>query len=378
MRVLQVISTIGYYGAESMVSALCSELRSRNAGLALCILTSKTQRSRALVEKAVESGIPALEICCDSRWEWQAIRSLRGFIRDQKITVIHSHNYKSNFYALMASFGLNVQLVSTCHNWAYTTRNLRIYAALDLRVLRHFSHVAAVSQQVSETLVQAGIPARRVTRIDNGIQVEQFENAVPPASRTAGITIGTVCRLVPEKGVADLLHAAKNVLLRHRDVRFLIAGDGPARLELEELAHKLGISSHVTFSGFCKDMPSTYAAMDVFVLPSWNEGMPMSVIEAMAAGKPVVSTFVGALPEVITDKTGVLIAPGDHQTMAKVLTTLIDNRDLRESMGREAAIRARKSFSVQAMADSYCRIYEEICDARLKAHSRRARAQTAV
>jgi glycosyltransferase involved in cell wall biosynthesis len=378
MRVLQIISTIGYYGSESVVSALCSELRSRNAGLALCILTSRTQRSRALIERAVETGIPSLEICCDGRLDWQAIRSLRRFIRDQKITVIHSHNYKSNFYALLASLGLNVQLVSTCHNWAYTTRNLRIYAALDRRVLRHFSRVAAVSQQVSEALVRAGIPAHRVTRIDNGIQVKQFANAVPPASRTEGITIGTVCRLVPEKGVADLLHSAKDILLRHRNVRFLIAGDGPARREFEELAHKLGISSHVTFSGFCKDMPSTYAAMDIFVLPSWNEGMPMSVIEAMAAGKPVVATFVGSLPQIITNETGFLIAPGDRQTLAKVLAVLIENRELRQSMGREAVIRARKSFSVQTMADSYFRIYEEVCDARLKSHSRHARAQTAV
>ncbi len=358
MRVLQIISTIGYYGAESVVSGLAGDLHSRGVGVAVCILTSRTQRSCVVADKALQLGIPALEICCSGKFDWQAIRALRRFIREQKITIIHAHNYKSNFYALLAACGLNMRFISTCHNWTNATRSLRFYAALDRMVLHRFSRTIAVSGPIARSLLAAGVPPERIFRIDNGIDLQQFENI--SVALSSEITAGTASRLVPEKGLADLLQAAKEILAQYQNVRFLIAGEGPARAQLEKLATELGIDSHVTFSGFCTDMPRFYAAIDVFVLPSHNEGMPMSVLEAMAASKPVIVTRVGELPRMITEETGFLIVPGDRDALCKALAILIEDRELRTKMGHAAAQRAQESFSLRSMADSYFNIYQEI------------------
>src|SRR5581483_1042037 len=358
MRILQLISTIRYYGAESVVSGLSRELHAQNHSTVVSTLTRVEKHSDVITEKAARWGIPAFDIACLGRADWHALRTLRRLIRDQEITLIHSHNYKSNLYAYLATYRGKLPLVATCHNWTRSTKSLRMYAALDHFLLRGFDRVVAVSDLVAENLRHSRLPADRISVIPNGIEVRDFE-AVPAAlhpKEDDQIAIGAVCRLTPEKGVPDLLFVAKALMDRHPRVRLVIAGDGPDRHQFETLAGELGIAAKVKFLGFQSDMPAIYASMDIFVLPSWNEGMPMSVLEAMAAAKPIVASRVGAIPKLVSNEAGILIEPGDRNALQTALEKLIADKDLRLAMGKAGRQSVAATFGIQKMTEAYLQV----------------------
>ncbi|MBZ5522469.1 MAG: glycosyltransferase family 4 protein [Acidobacteriia bacterium] len=361
MRILQLISTIGYYGAESVVCSLARQLRAQGHESMVCILTRSSRYDDTIVVKCRKEGIPAFVIDCSGRLDWKAIRQLRRLLREHPVDIVHAHNYKSNLYAWLATRGSGIPLAATCHNWTGSTASLRLYASLDRMVLRGFTKIVAVSAPVAEELRRACVADDRISVIRNGIDTEVFRSAVAafPRESPSQITIGTVCRLVREKGVADLLHAARSLLKTHPDLRFLIAGDGPYRPEFEALAAYLGIAAKVRFLGFQSDMPAVYASMDIFTLPSYNEGLPVSVLEAMAAGKPVVASRAGALPEVINETVGSLIAPGDREALVRSLGRLIDDPALMREQGANASRMVRQRFDAQEMARQYVEVYED-------------------
>lgn len=360
MRILQLISTIGFYGAESVVCSLARQLRAQGHETTVCILTRRERYDDTIVAKCRDEGIPAFAVNCSGRLDWKAVRSLRRLISAQEIDLVHAHNYKSNLYAWMATRGTGIPLVATCHNWTGSTASLRFYASLDRIVLRGFARIVAVSPGVREKLREAGIAEQRVSIIRNGIDVEVFRaaKAAYPRETDSQITIGSVCRLVREKGVADLLHAAKSLLKRHRDLRFLIAGDGPDRGEFEALTAYLGITSKVSFLGFQSDMPAFYASIDIFTLPSYNEGLPVSALEAMAAGHAVVASRVGALPEVIDESCGSLVTAGDREALGRSLENLIDHPELIKEQGANGRLRVGQRFDAREMARQYAEVYE--------------------
>ncbi len=348
MRVLQLISTIGYYGAESVVCGLSRESHRLGHGTVVSTLTRKDRHSGTIVEKAQGAGIPAFDFPCSGRIDFSVLRSLRALIREQRIELIHSHNYKSNIYAYLAALGKKIPLVSTCHNWTVATRSLRIYASIDQSLLRAFDKVIAVSDKVAGQLRLAGLPDSRVSVIANGIEIQEFETARPsvPAPAPGEITIGTACRMVPEKGIPDLLYSFAALLDRFPNIRLIIAGDGPNRQEFETIARKLGISGRVSFLGFQNDMPAIYASM--------------SILEAMAAGKPVIATSVGAVPKVVTENVGVLIEPGSRHALQEALERMLASQPLRVSLGRAGYELVSRQFGVRTMTESYLDLYEDV------------------
>lgn len=315
-----------------------------------------------MFEKALRAGLPAFDISCSGRFDWQALLSLRQLVRENNIDIVHSHNYKSNLYSYLATRGLGIPLIATCHNWTNTTPMLRAYAALDCFVLRKFERVVTVSSAIGARLLQSGVPESRICEISNGIEADHFRCAVPsfPREYKDQVTIGTICRLVPGKGVEDLLHVVPKIIQDYPRVRFLIAGDGPCRRDFEELAARLGIARHLKFLGFRNDIAAIHASMDIFVLASLNEGLPMSVLEAMAAGNPVIATRVGALPQVIDGTVGTLIDPGDREGLLLGLKHLLDDPHLRMTQGENSHRRASQRFGAERMARQYLQVYEEL------------------
>ncbi|HWZ45606.1 MAG TPA: glycosyltransferase family 4 protein [Candidatus Saccharimonadales bacterium] len=360
MRILQLISTIGYYGAESIVCTLARQLHAQGHEVVVCILTRASRYDDSIVAKCRQEGVPALAIDGPGRLDLRAVNRLRRLVREREIDVVHTHNYKSNLYAWLATRSAGIPLVATCHNWTRSTASLRFYASLDRLILRGFRRTVAVSPLVADKLRQARIPHQRVSVIRNGIDTEVLQAAPAfPREHPAQVTIGCVCRLVHEKGVADLLHAAQSLLKERPGLRFLIAGDGPDRAEFEALAAELGIAPKVSFLGFQSNMAAVYASIDIFTLPSYNEGLPVSVLEAMAAGKPIVASRIGALPEVVTEAAGSLIPAGDRAALAHSLRNLIDNPALMRKQGVHARERVRQLFDARAMARQYVEVYED-------------------
>jgi glycosyltransferase involved in cell wall biosynthesis len=165
--------------------------------------------------------------------------------------------------------------------------------------------------------------------------------------------------LAPEKGLSFFLKAARGVLSQFPDTTFVLVGEGPERSALESLAETLNIKEKVLFTGAQREMPAVYASLDIFVLPSISEGMPLALLEAMAAGKSVVASRVGAIPSVITSgEHGLLVEPGNVVDLQGAILQYLRDPTLASKMGRNAAEHMSASFSVQRMASEYLAIYQ--------------------
>ena len=361
--VLLLISSEGYYGVENMIVNLASGLSALGCRPILAVFRDSRACHTEIADHARSRGLTVELVPCSGRFDLRAVACLRSLIRSHQVDVIHSHGYKANLYAFAAAALSPARLVATCHNWLGTSWSMRGYAALDRLCLRFFDCITFVSERVSRTLRNSGIPARKLHKIPNGVDIERFDAAstLQPTALNDECLIGFVGRLVPEKGGVILLQAARTVLTQRPQTKFVLVGDGPARQSLQSLAADFGISDQVTFAGARNDMPAVYASFDLLVLPSLCEAMPMCVLEAMAAGKAVIATTVGSVPEVVDpEQTGILVEPGNVDSLAKALLRLIDSPRDRRRMGANGRIRATQHFSATAMSKTYLELYQRV------------------
>lgn len=278
-------------------------------------------------------------------------------------------------------------IVYTVHNSVLQrtrgTPEGRLCAHVERALARLTDRVIAVSRALWEEYSSIpGLGPRKVRHVPNGVALERFpDNGEPSLGRTPeraararaalgcrrdAVLVGTVARLVPEKGIALLLHAL--AYLRKLGLRpeVIVAGDGPARADLEALAGTLGVSEQVRFLGFVDDIASFYAALDGFVLPSLSEGLPLSLIEAMVAGVPVVASRTAGTEEVVGPGMGFLAAPGDHVALAMCLKELILRPNEAGRMAENAREEARRRFSIEGMVRATQEVYVEAMSEREK------------
>jgi len=235
----------------------------------------------------------------------------------------------------------------------------------DRIVLSRFDAVAVVSEVIRQHLRRGGVREGRIVTIHNGIDpaavLPRSDGRLPPQRCEREIVVGTAARLSPEKGLRYLLDAAAAVLPDHPHVSFVIVGEGSERDALREHAERLGIGARVSLPGAQSDMAEFYAGIDVFVLPSLTEGMPLALIEAMTAGKPVIATAVGSVPVLIDDpRNGVLVRPADAAGLATAVRSLLQDPELRARLGRTAQETAGARWSAAAMAARYWNVYESL------------------
>jgi glycosyltransferase involved in cell wall biosynthesis len=233
-------------------------------------------------------------------------------------------------------------------------------------VLRRFDLVVAVSTEVAERLRHAGVSPDKIRVIDNGIEVADFETDVPTLRHELGLDskcflAGAVGRLSPEKGFDVLLAAAPMVVRQHPEVRFVIVGDGPERKKLEQLTLENGLQASLFLTGRRNDMAGVYTSLDLQVQPSLQEGLPMTILEGLAARKPIVATRVGAVEKVIADgKTGLLVPPSDAAQLAQAIMRLIEAPALRSQLANAGHELVRTKFSSERMAGAYVAAYAEL------------------
>jgi glycosyltransferase involved in cell wall biosynthesis len=319
------------------------------------------------VDAARERGLPHEVFPCRGQVDPRAILEIRRRVRELEIDIVHSHETKSNVYSLLCTFGTKARKVATCHNWIGRGWKIRVYNRIDKMILRWLSKVVAVSDQVERQVLQAGVPRGRLERIDNGVQLARFEVAPETADevrREWGIpsghgVIGTIARLSREKNIELVLEACKRVRAERPAATLVIVGDGEHRGSLERQAERLGIEEHVRFLGVRRDIPRILSGFDLFVLTSEKEGMPMVILEAMAARRPVLSTPVGAIPQVVSDgQTGFLVRPGDAAQLAGRMLLLLGDPARARTMGERAHQAIRHRHSTEKMGADYVRLYE--------------------
>jgi glycosyltransferase involved in cell wall biosynthesis len=365
VNVLQLISSEGHYGAENMLLQLCGSLRSLGCGSVVGVFENLHHPHLEVAEQVRARGIPVEIIPCRGRLDWDAVREIRKCIEVRRIDLIHTHGYKANLYGYAADRPFDLPLLATCHNWAGRTISLKTYYLLDRIVLKRFDRIVAVSDRIVSLLRRTGIPQEKISRINNGIDIRNFSGS--PISLQKHETdhvsarVGVVGRLAHEKGLQFFLKAAREILNEQPKTEFLVVGDGPERAKLESIAHKLGMDKEVTFTGTRSDMPQVYASMDIFVLPSLNEGMPLALLEAMAAGKPVVATRVGAIPSlVIPGQTGLMVEPRDASALRDSILQLINDSKLRQKLGQAGQRTVSDRFSAETMASNYLDLYRDL------------------
>jgi len=223
------------------------------------------------------------------------------------------------------------------------------------------------SDAIRAMLVADGVPAVRAVTVHEGIDLGRVE-AAPVADLHAELwlphhapLVGNVAALVPHKGQRHLIEAAAVVIQKVPDARFVIAGEGELRPQLERLIKERHLEKHVFLAGFRPDILSVHKAFDIFVMSSITEGLGTSLLDAMACGKPIVATTAGGMPEVVADgRTGILVPPRDHETMAAAIVKLLTEETARAEMGAAGLARVRTLFSAERMVQDTLAVYRRV------------------
>jgi glycosyltransferase involved in cell wall biosynthesis len=363
VKVLQLISSGGYYGAENMLLNLCASQEQSGCQNSLLIFYNVHVPNVEFYERARRRGLSVRMVHCNGRADWRAVRQIEEYIQEDGVDLVHTHGYKADLYGYLAAWRCHKPVVATCHNWVGGTAALGIYNHLDRMALKKFNALAAVSDAVAHRLLAFSVPAEKIKTIANGIDVTAFERAQPlPLLKAEGNTVvGVVARLDLQKGFEYLLHAARELCKTFHDLKIVIVGEGPDRNAIEEMIQQYGLQASVVLAGQQSNMPAVYAAMDMFVLPSLNEGLPMTVLEAMAASKPVIATRVGAIPSVIKDgENGLLVNAKDPEGLQNAIASLLSDPERSRRLGDQAHAWVSQNYTSEEMALKYRDMYEEV------------------
>jgi len=304
-----------------------------------------------------------------------ALLVLWRLLRRERPALVHTHTSKAGVVGRLAAWLARVPVViHTPHGHIFYGYYGVVASAL-IRLLERLlakitDRIVTLTDRGAQEHVQYKIagPQKFVT-IHSGIDLAHFRSVqVDPAVKRKelglppdGAIVGTVGRLVPIKGLEWLLKAAPQVLAQFPQACFVIIGDGPLLGELRQLTSKLGIGLQVVFLGAREDVLECLAALDLFVLPSLNEGMGRVLLEAMAVGCPVVATRVGGIPDIVADgTTGLLVPPRDDRALAEAILTLLRDRSRRAAYGEAARRHVDGRFDVETMVRNIERLYDEV------------------
>lgn len=373
-RVMHLLESGGLYGAESVVLNLSREMlkTTEYQPVVVCIV-QQVDDPVALVDKAREFGIETYRIVINNKRFPVDILRFLVWLRELDINLIHSHGYKAAIIGFVAKILMCMPTLSTCHLWFWgsgASLKFRIMTATEIFLYRFYKTITVVSQPIKQTLVLKGIDPEKIKIIKNGINIDDFapiteaekekyrktlklENNVP--------IILNMGRLTEQKAQANIVKAAK--IMKHEGIKFyiLIVGDGELREELEQQIKDNGVDLEVKLLGFREDAKKILPLADVFLLPSLDEGLPMSLLEAMASRVPVIATGVGDIPELIEKgKCGFEIAINDVYSIVKCIKIIIADDDLLSIMVNNAYLKTVQLYSSVKMFDEYCPVYKKI------------------
>ncbi len=325
-------------------------------------------RSRTpFLQEFREQGVEVIVLGMGRYFEIRPLWRLYSLFRKERVDLIHTHLYRDAVYGRVIARLAGVKgVISTLHN-SYVWR-ARSQLLLDRLTSIFADRITAVSDAVRKFAIEREhMPARKLITVYNGIDTGQFKIS---SQETAAVrreldlspgqlAVGTMGELTKQKGYRYLLEAIPEILKSAPSVKFFIAGEGELKKSLLALRDKLGLQSSVSFLGFRDDVPRLLSAFDIFVLPSLWEGLPVALIEAMAAGKPIVATDVDGNCEVTgRDTAGIAVDPRDPPALSRALLELLGDPELRRRLGDAGMERAQKLFDVRIMIERYQDLYE--------------------
>ena len=371
LRVLHVIGGGEFGGAERHILNLATAMDPNLVEVSVCCLFDDP-----FVKVAREAGIKAYSIPMRHKLDFGIVTKLRDNIVKENINIVHTHGVRANLVGRLAAKLAGVEtVVTTVHSLLaqdYPDLFSRFANMMIEKTSRGLTtHFIAVSGGLQKALVHQGIPEKKITIIYNGLNPGSFQEAGISAGKwreRAGFEPGTtllaiVGRLHQVKGHHYFLKAAAEILKTRTDVHFLVVGSGPEGDKLEEYTQKLGISDHVTFTGFVSDVSELMPDLDLLIVPSLWEGFGLTALEAMAVGVPVVATSVGGLPEIVEHgSTGLLVPPADEVGLVRGINWMLDHPQEAQEMATAAKAVVEEKFTASAMARKTEGVYRRMLE----------------
>ena len=349
-----VLASLDPGGTEYQMSELACRLDPRIFDVHVVLLSG-----RGALRARVEScAVSIQEFPLTSFKSLAAGRQLARFAswcRAHHIRVVLASDFYANVFALPGAALAGVPVRIGSRRDVFIPERTPAQQRLQ-RLAYVFAHrVVANSTAAAERLIEEGVADSRVAQIGNGIDLDRFPAVASPARRRV---ITTVANLRPGKGHDVLLRAAARLVRRIPDARVRIVGDGSRRAELERDAAALRISAQVEFLGHRADVPAVLSASDIFAFPSFMEASPNALLEAMAAGLPIVATRVGGIPEIIEhERNGLLVPPGDERALAAALARLIERPALAARLADQARRDVASHFSFDRMVGEFQELF---------------------
>lgn len=366
MRVVQLMASPFFGGPERQMLGLARALR---PGVETLFLTfAEGGKAQPLLDEVGRAGLvgemlmnnfPAISRCA---------KEIADRLTSWKADVLCTSGYKPDIIGWLASRRSEVPQVIVSHGWTAATWKVRMYEAIDRFVHKKADAVVSVSEGQAAKVAAAGVAAERMTTIVNAVGSDAFAAADPAyAEALRGMfswsprwIIGAAGRLSPEKGMDTLVEAAAILGRTHRETGIVIFGEGPMRSDLENRIEQQDLKKRVVLAGFRGDVGKFLPHLDVGVLPSNSEGLPVILLEMLAAGRPVVATAVGGIPEVIADgATGWLVSAGQPEALAKQLRAVLDDES-RGRIGEAGRAVVRERFGVERQAEAYRELFENV------------------
>jgi glycosyltransferase involved in cell wall biosynthesis len=365
VRVLHVITSLGIGGAERLVLAAARGLPRDRFEQAICCLEERGARAR----EAEAAGVPVYSV--DS---FPGLRHPLAFARLVRIvrrvrpTIVHTHLQSANLYGRLAARLAAVPIVIATEHNVYAAKPRR-YVLVERMLARGTDAIVAVSVEVQRFLGrQLRVAPSAIRVVHNGVALEPPSEAGASELRArlavgpGGVRLATVASLTPKKGLDVLVCALARLKAAGVDCAAALAGEGAERRRIEASIARLGLADRVHLLGAVVNVADVLGAADLFVLPSRVEGLPLALLEAMAAGKPVIATAVGGVPEVVeSNVNGVLVPPNDEAALADAIAALARSPEERARLG-DAARRTieRGGFTEEAYLASLTKLYGEL------------------
>lgn len=366
-RLLWLIDSLTVGGAEALVIPFARVARRRGAELTVCARASIGGNP---LEKELRSlGVNVENLGARSLRDAGAMQRLSRLVRDLQPDLIHSHLTYAAIWGALVSRWHRVPLIASLHVPPSSDNDIKggIRQRLMVTLLNRLSaRVIVVSEALGRKWVkETRLSASKITVIHNGIDVERsFDHDTIREDldiNEDAFVIATVAVLRRGKGLEILIQAAKQVVEACGDCVFVVVGEGPMSGEWKRLAEEIGVAEHMRWTGYRRDVPAILAAADLFVLPTFADAFPTVLLEAFAAGLPVVASDVGGVPEIVDEgRTGMLVPAGDPNSLAATIETALKDQLWLQRAGEAARAKSERDFSVDAWFSRLDDLYSQV------------------
>ena len=368
--VCHLLPALPAHGAEQLLLDIARKTDRNRVSLSICLISGLGP----LVKDFEALGVPVTYIPKKSRKDFSVVLRLASFFKKNRFDIVHTHLFTADLWGRLAGVIARVPIVSTSHTTSDPNIG-RVGRLLDRVLDRKNKAVICVSEAVRHYRIYgAGFDPKKLHLIENGIDLDRFEAPVSrdEVLKRVGVDtkrrwIAIVGRLVPLKGHRFLIEALSMISTDFPDAGILVVGEVEDEEELKKLVVQRGLSDRVVFLGLRRDVPEILRAAEILAMPSSREGLPIVLLEAMAASLPVVVTRVGGIPEVVTEEKTGLFVTQDPASIATALRRLLSDPDFSRLLGRQSRRLIEERYDIRTVARRYEELYRKVLLSKEKA-----------